>query len=56
MISIGFLFFWPLTLLVPPRQGGTVPSAVEVLSLNHWTAREIPTISILMKQIKRVVG
>ena len=41
--------FWPFHLacgiLVPQPEIEPSPPAVEALSLNHWTAREVPTIS-----------
>ena len=56
IIIFFFVHTTGMWVLNSPTRGGTVPSAVEVLSLNLWTAREIPTISILMKQMKHVVG
>ena len=48
LIIFLFFFFWPCHVtcgIVVPRSGiEPMPLALEVLSLNHWTAREVPTI------------
>ena len=40
-------FFWPgpmpLAILVSQPETELVPPAVEAVSLNHWTTRELPT-------------
>ena len=41
-----FFFFWPCSMacriLVPQRRIKPMPPALEMQSLNHWTAREVP--------------
>ena len=43
-----FFFFWPLCeacgILVPQPGIEPAPPAVAAQSLNHWSAREVPTI------------
>ena len=46
-----FIYFWPRCLacgiLVPQPGIQPVPPAVEAWSLNHWTAREVPSPPLL---------
>ena len=50
-----FLFFWlrrvACRILVPPPgiKPAPTPPAVEVQSLNHWTAREVPVLDLKKK-------
>ena len=43
-----FFFFWPYCMvygiLVSQKGIEPTPPTVEVLTLNHWTAREVPTL------------
>lgn len=41
LFSISCYLFWPW-ILVPLPELELAPSVVEVLSLNHWTTREVP--------------
>ena len=47
---VHFLFFWPCHLecgILAPQPGiEPVPPALEARSLNHWTAREFPSVSL----------
>ena len=42
--SLSFFFFWRTGTYFP------VPPAVEVQSLNHWTAREVPNLLLMRVQ------
>ena len=54
-----FFFFWLHSVacgILVPRQGNEpVPPAVEVQSLNHWTAREVPSLGSCSTQAKPLV-
>ena len=47
-----FFFFWPCHMacgiLVPQPGIAPVPPALEALSLNHWTTREVPTSFVIL--------
>ena len=55
--SYSFFFFFQLCqeacgILAPPQGVEPVPPAVEVWSLNHWTAREFPHVHTLTSHEK----